>query len=460
MTRRAAPLELVRLVGAVRSPLDRPHGALAHRHPAELLAEVLQALEQRIGAGAGPIRVGDIDALIVGCAEPVGGQSGNIARAAALAAGWPETRVAWTLDAGATAGHLALHQAVALVQSGQARAVVAAAVDIGSLVPAGAAAMGRHPYGRPWGDAATARAGETGLLPPGVAAEHIAERYGVTAEALEAWGARTRARSQAAQNAGAFRDEIVAVTVAAGDDPVPDPPRRRGQAATRRSGPHLLEIDGVFARPAVTHANPPSLTRPASDSGPSGLITAATLAPIADGAAAVLVTAADRGRAGGTDDDRSRAPGAGDDGRGGEIVIEAVASAGGALGDRTISVAEVVRRVLEGGLRPTWYELDETWSVDVLAIAAQLGLDLARHIDLDRGRDFAIDHGRDDGSRSALVNPWGGALTLGQAGAVGALRSIVSAAHALRRGSPGARVVVAGGDAHTAAATVLARPRP
>jgi acetyl-CoA acyltransferase len=407
MAPRAKPLGLAHLAVAVRSPLDRHHGALARRHPADLLADVLQGLAQRAGD-----LTNEIDALVVGCAEPVGGQSGNVARAAAMAAGWPESLVAWTLDAGASAGHLALHQAVALVRSGQARAVVAAAVDVGSMVPAGAAAMGRHPYGRPWGEQAVARSGEAGLVPPALAAEHIALRYALDASVLVSWSERSRARAQSPPRGAASADEIVAVTIAPGDDPLPDPPRRRGQPAT--STPRRqLDTDGAFLRPLPVLGDAAALTLV------EGVITAASIAPAADGAAAVLVTATH-----------------------GDIVIESIASAGCTFGDRTHAVAEVVRRSLALASRPgasePWYDLDEAWTVDVLAVAAQLGLDPG----------------------SAALNPRGGALALGNPGAVGGLRAVVSAAHALGRGPATDRAVIAGGDGRTAAATVLAFSRP
>src|SRR5690606_15529654 len=107
---------------------------------------------------------GSVAEVVCGCVEPVGGQGGNVARGGTLAAGWPATIGGTTVDRGAVSGSAAVVIAHALVRSGVAPLVVAAAVDVPSTVPPGAAAMGRHPYGRPWGTLAATRP----LVPPGV----------------------------------------------------------------------------------------------------------------------------------------------------------------------------------------------------------------------------------------------------------------------------------------------------
>lgn len=386
------------LASAVRTPFDLHHGALAGWHPAELLATVLHAALDRAGRAADAL-----DAVVVGCAEPVGGQSGNVARAAALAAGWPDTVAALTVDAGGAAGLVALHQAVALVAGGLARTVVAAAVDVGSTVPAGAASMGRHPYGKPWGAQATARSGAAGLVPPAVAAEGIAERYGLTRAELHAWATTSWARAEAADRSGRRAAALVATATRVGDDPLP-----RVAGRGRRTEPPLRR-DGLLLRPRLDPGGAPSLVRP------DGVVDAVSVARAVDGAAAVVVVAADE-------------PGA-------VTVVRSIVVGGARVDDRVASAAAVVGRAVAAAAPadPVWL-LDETFATDALALTRLLGLDAAR------------------------VNPDGGALALGDSGAVRGLAAVVDAVAAPAGGpspSSSGDVMVEAGDDRLRAACVL-----
>jgi acetyl-CoA acyltransferase len=223
------------LIAAVRSPVTAVHGALAAHHPVELLASVLEGLA-RSGA-IDPAAVGDV---LTGCVEQVGGQSGNVARAAVLAAGWPSTVPAATLDRGALSGVSALAAATALVRAGTHPVVVAAAVDLASVVPPGAAAMGRHAFGRPW------QGLPDGLPVPSPA--EVAEALGIPRVEQDGWAAASIERARAAVAAGRFHAELVA-----------DRPSRPDLAGW----PPMHSADGT--------------------------LTAGNTAPAADGAAAVIV---------------------------------------------------------------------------------------------------------------------------------------------------------------------------
>lgn len=235
------------IVGAVRTPLGAVHGALADVHPTELLAVALRALAERDGLD--PKSVAEV---ICGCVEQVGGQGGNVARGATFAAGWPATVGGTTVDRGTVSGSTAVATAHAMVAAGVAPLVIAAAVDAPSTVPPGAAAMGRHPYGRPWGTLPTTRP----LVPPGVAADQL----GVSRDAQDDWAAVSIDRTRRAVIAGAFTDELASVGPVAVDEV---PPSRQ---------PDRLALGDL----------PPAFD-------PSGTVTAGNLAPLADGAAAIAI---------------------------------------------------------------------------------------------------------------------------------------------------------------------------
>src|SRR6266498_2601835 len=108
------------IVGAVRTPVGRRKGGLAHVHPVDLSAHVLTALAERTGFDPG--RVEDV---IWGCVSQVGDQAFNVARSAVLAAGWPESVPGTTLDRQCGSSQQAVHFAAAAVIAGQAELVAA-----------------------------------------------------------------------------------------------------------------------------------------------------------------------------------------------------------------------------------------------------------------------------------------------------------------------------------------------
>src|SRR5215813_5103831 len=108
------------IVGAVRAPVGRRKGGLAGIHPVDLSAHVLRALVDRTG-----LDPSDVDDLIWGCVSQVGEQSGNVARNAVLAAGWPESVPGTTVDRQCGSSQQAIHFAAAAVLSGQCDLVIA-----------------------------------------------------------------------------------------------------------------------------------------------------------------------------------------------------------------------------------------------------------------------------------------------------------------------------------------------
>src|SRR6266513_1748259 len=102
------------IVGAVRTPVGRRRGGLAHVHPVDLSAHVLRALAERTGFDPA-----DVDDVVWGCVSQAGEQSLNVARSAVLAAGWPESVSGSTLDRQCGSSQQAVHFAAAAVIAGQ-----------------------------------------------------------------------------------------------------------------------------------------------------------------------------------------------------------------------------------------------------------------------------------------------------------------------------------------------------
>jgi acetyl-CoA acyltransferase len=305
------------VLDAVRTPLGAVHGALAEIHPVELLAHLLRGVAAR---GRAP--VAEARELVAGCVEQVGAQGGNVARAAALAAGWPDTVGGTTLDRGAVSGLAALAHAAALVTAGASPLAVVAAVDSPSLVPPGAAAMGRYPYGRPWEGALDGRP----LLPPGRAAE----RLGQPRSAQDAWAARSIERARAAVADGAFATEVLALPALAADEV---PSMRPADPSALAALPPMFDDDGT--------------------------VTSGNAAPDADGAAVVVLADA------GFVHDRGLDPLAVIDG----LALRAAAP------EEPVAAAVAAADAVGGAAGATSVELPEPCAAVALALVAALGVD-------------------------------------------------------------------------------------
>lgn len=360
------------IAAALRTPFGDVHGALSNMHSSDLLAALLGAL----GAAA-PLDPSCVELIVVGCAMPVGAQS-DIGRAALLAAGWPETIPAETLTLQSSSSMAAVVRAAHAVRAGEAEVVIAAGVELMSLVPMGATAMARHAYGKPWGDRVTARyASDGGLLPDDVRADALARLHAIDRGSQDAWAHRSHSRAR---------------------------------EATERIAPQLVVIDGDGGR--LRHDERVSrdfgdLSELAPMFDEDGTVTAANRASIADGAAAVVVTTPHRAIALGLTP---------------LCTIQAGAMA--ARGPREhepaaiAAIARVLARTGHAAAHLDRIELHEGHAATVLRIIEQCG--------------FAADR----------TNPDGGSIALGHpTGATGA-RLVTALAHGLAaRGTVGLAVV-------------------
>jgi acetyl-CoA acyltransferase len=199
------------IVDAVRTPLGKRGGRLKDWHPVDLAAETLVALQQRTGVD--PALIEDV---IMGCVMQVGEQGVNVARNAVLAAGWPETVPGTTVDRQCGSSQQAAHFAAQAVIAGAHDIVVASGVEVMSRVPMGAS-MADGKYGFPFGPKIGARyASVGGLVPQGISAELIADKWGLTREDLDAFGLQSQDRAARATREGRFQAEILPVMGADG----------------------------------------------------------------------------------------------------------------------------------------------------------------------------------------------------------------------------------------------------
>ena len=200
------------IVDAIRTPLGKRNGKLKAWHPVDLVAEVMAAMVERNGFDPGLI-----DDVVMGCVMQVGEQSTNIARNAVLAAGWPEGVPGTTIDRQCGSSQQAAHFAAQGVMAGAYDIVVAAGVEVMTRVPMGSA-MADGKYGWPFGPRAVNRyQGEGGLVPQGVSAEMIADKWEISREDMDRFGEQSQTRAAQATAEGRFEREILPVIDAEGN---------------------------------------------------------------------------------------------------------------------------------------------------------------------------------------------------------------------------------------------------
>jgi acetyl-CoA acetyltransferase family protein len=193
------------IIDVVRSPFARGRagGALHGIHPVSLYAQVLRGLLARTHVD--PALVEDV---ITGCVLQVGEQSGNIGRQAVLAAGFPESVAAVTLDRKCGSAQQAVDFAAQGIIAGAYDAVVAGGVEMMSLIPARSNRLGKDHEGPEF----RARYPE-GLVRQGISAELIAARFNLDRESLDTFSLRSHTRAVAAEDAGITPRGVQAVTV-------------------------------------------------------------------------------------------------------------------------------------------------------------------------------------------------------------------------------------------------------
>ncbi|MFI7124634.1 thiolase family protein [Nonomuraea sp. NPDC050153] len=251
------------IVQAVRTPIGKgkPGGGLSGIHPVDLLAHTLRALIER--SGVDPSLVDDV---IGGCVDQVGEQAMNTTRNAWLAAGFPESVPAVTVDRQCGSSQQAVHFAAQGVMSGAYDLVVACGVESMSRVPMWSnVPAGADPFGPALVGQHAGRFPE-GLVPQGISAELIAAKWSLSRERLDEFSAGSHRKAAASS----FAAELAPV---AGLD--------RDESVRPSTTPEILAgLRPAFADPGHAERFPQI----------DWSVTAGNSSPINDGAAAVLIT--------------------------------------------------------------------------------------------------------------------------------------------------------------------------
>jgi acetyl-CoA acyltransferase len=252
------------IVEAVRSPVGKRNGGLSGVHAADLSAQVLNALVEK--AGVDPALVDDV---IWGCVSQAGEQSMDIGRTALLAAGWPETVPGVTVDRQCGSSQQSIHFAAAGVVAGHYDVVVAGGVESMSRTPMGASLANG---GNPFSPGFKARYDRTPNQ--GIGAEMIAEQWGFDRTAVDQFSLGSHDKAAAAQDSGAFDDQIVGIKVTDGSESsvvLKDEGIRRGTPIEK-----MAQLKPAFKEDGVIHAGNSS--------------------QISDGSAALLIMTAEKAK--------------------------------------------------------------------------------------------------------------------------------------------------------------------
>ena len=259
------------IVSAARTPVGKaPNGTLRSTRPDDLAAIAIgEALRRAPG-----VEPNEVDDVILGCAMPEAEQGLNVARIASLRAGIPVTASAVTVNRFCASGLQAIAFAAERVICGSSSVVVAGGTESMSLVPMGGHKVAPNPtLVDQYPDV---------YLTTGLVAENHAREFGISRDQQDAFALRSHQRAVAAIDAGRFADEIVSVRARLLEAPNGTPRASEKQFAVDE-GPRRETSESALAK-----------LRPAFHV--QGTVTAGNSSQMSDGAAAVVVTTAERAR--------------------------------------------------------------------------------------------------------------------------------------------------------------------
>ena len=365
------------IVAATRTPIGRSHrGSFRNLRPDDLLVKALQAVLAQ-APGLDPASIEDI---ICGCAIPEAQQGLNVARVAAVLAGLPHSVGGITVNRFCASGLSAVQMAADRIRVGEADVMIAAGVESMSMVPM----MGNTPSLSP---AMFGNDDNIGIAyGMGLTAEKVATQWKVSRQAQDEFALASHQRALAAMAAGQFKDEITAVEVV---DRAPDLATGR-VLETRR----LVSLDeGARADTSIE-----GLAKLRTVFSARGSVTAGNSSQTSDGAGALILASESAVKRFGL-----------------KPLARFVSYASRGVPPHIMGIGpiEAIPAALRhAGLKQDaidWFELNEAFAAQSLAVINTLGLDPAK------------------------VNPMGGAIALGHPlGATGAIRS-ATAIHALHR---------------------------
>jgi acetyl-CoA acetyltransferase family protein len=233
------------IVDAVRSPIGRRNGALSGVRGDDLAAQVLNGLVAR-----NHLDPAEIEDVQLGCVTQIGEQGWNVGRMAVLAAGWPVTVAATTVD----------RQCGSSMQTNFNVATAVAAGQLDLVVSAGVESMSRVPMGSNGGSVSEQVTARHEIVMQGTSAELLASEWNLSREALDAYSLESHRRAAAAIDEGRFDREVIPIE-------------------------GVLAVDEAVRRETSLEAL--AALKPAFK--PDGVVTAGSSSQIVDGAAAVLV---------------------------------------------------------------------------------------------------------------------------------------------------------------------------
>lgn len=365
------------IVAATRTPIGRSHrGYFRNTRPDDLLATTLKAALAQ-APGLDPKAIEDI---ICGCAIPEGQQGLNVARIGAVLAGLPSSIGGITVNRFCASGLSAVQMAADRIRVGEAEVMIAAGVESMSMVPM----MGNSPSLSP---SIFERDGDVGIAyGMGLTAEKVAQQWKVSREAQDAFALQSHQRAIAAQQAGEFKDEITPIEVTDRTANLESGEAiAKSRIVTLDEGPRPdTSLEGLAKLRTVFAAR--------------GSVTAGNSSQTSDGAGALILASEKAVKQFGLTP---------------LARFVSFASKGVPPSIMGIGPIEAIPAALRyAGLKQEdidWYELNEAFAAQSLAVLNTLGLDPAK------------------------VNPMGGAIALGHPlGATGAIRS-ATVVHALRR---------------------------
>lgn len=248
------------IVEGLRSPVGRRKGQIANQRPDELAALVLEELVTRAG-----VEKSEVEDIILGCVSQAGEQGGNIARTAALIAGFPDHVPGVTIDRQCGSSQQAVHFGAQAILAGDMDIVIAGGVESMTRVPMFSNMQGAKPSSK--------LTNQYEIINQGLSAERIAEKWGFTRDQLDAYAVQSHERAQNAIQAGHYEREIVPIEMLGPDG--------EKQTIAVDEGP----------RPGTT---PEVLGGLKTAFDENGVITAGNASQMSDGASAVLLMSAEK----------------------------------------------------------------------------------------------------------------------------------------------------------------------
>jgi acetyl-CoA acyltransferase len=254
-------IDNVVILDAVRSAVGRAHkGTLAQTRPDELAGQVVATLLARNPK----VKPADVEDVVLGCAMPEGEQGLNVARVVGLLAGLPVETSGMTINRFCSSGLQAIAIAAGAIATGVHDIVVAGGLESMTMVPMTGNKLSASPEAM--------RLCPDVYVPMGITAENVANRFGVSRKDQDAFALGSQQKAAAAQKAGKFDDEIVAVKATRYQNGTRDAVEFKRDELVRAD----TTLEGLAAlKPAFAT---------------TGSVTAGNASPLSDGAAAALVT--------------------------------------------------------------------------------------------------------------------------------------------------------------------------